>query len=117
MGSLMGPQPYVRTLLCAGVVAALLVSGASAKDRRRLQQPLAPASKLECWFGHCLSLSTTVLVSDACFKTCVAQCGGQFQACVAEAWINNCRAFGDGCDLSCQKTCRSYGGPLLDLTQ
>jgi hypothetical protein len=96
---------------------SLLTSLSFAGDRKELQQPLAPSSKLECWFAHCLSLSTTVLVSDACYRTCVVACGGQFQGCVGRAWVNNCRAQSDGCDLSCQKHCRAYGGPLLDLTQ
>jgi hypothetical protein len=30
--------------------------------------------------------------------------------------LNHCRVLGDRCDLSCQKRCRAYGGPLLDIT-
>ncbi len=57
-----------------------------------------------------------VLRSDACWHTCAAHCGGQFQTCVKGFWINDCRTQDDRCELSCQKTCRTYGGPLLNIT-
>ncbi|HEX2655606.1 MAG TPA: hypothetical protein VHN11_18410 [Xanthobacteraceae bacterium] len=57
-----------------------------------------------------------VLKSDSCWRTCGAYCSGQFQACVKAYWINDCRTQGDRCDLKCLKRCRTYGGPLLDIT-
>jgi hypothetical protein len=100
-----------------GVLAVLFATSlACSGERKKLQQPVVPASKLECHLAHCLSLSTTVLVSDACFRTCTAHCGGQFGICIGGGWLNDCRPQGDRCDLSCLKHCRAYGGPLLDLT-
>jgi hypothetical protein len=99
---------------CAVLLASTSVS--SAGKRHRLQQPVVPASQLQCYTADCLSLSTTVRLSDACFRTCAAHCGGRFQACVGGSWLNDCRPEGDRCDLSCQKQCRAYGGPLLHLT-
>ena len=89
---------------------------ASAGERWNLQQPLAPAPKLHCRSPKCLSLSTTVRVSDACWRTCEAHCAGVLAACVDVFWLNDCRSVSDRCDLSCLKTCRAYGGPLLDIT-
>jgi hypothetical protein len=107
----------VIRIIFLGVVAAVAATAvANGGERKKLQQPLVPASKLECHVAHCLSLSTTVLVSDACFRTCAAHCGGQFQVCIGGGWLNDCRPQGDRCDLSCLKRCRAYGGPLLDLT-
>jgi hypothetical protein len=97
------------------VLTTSLVCGGE-RDRMKLQQPLVPTAKLYCYSANCMSLSSTVLVSDACYRTCAAQCGGRFETCVGAALLNNCRFGGDICDLSCQKRCRAYGGPLLDIT-
>jgi hypothetical protein len=103
-------------LLMLSVVAAATASAAEHKNQhKKLQQPLVPASKLECQSSSCMSLSTSVLLSDECWRTCTAHCGGQFQACVGLFWLNDCRVAGDHCDTGCQKQCRTYGGPLLDL--
>lgn len=101
-------------VLCTAAVAT--ASAAEHKNRHgKLQQPLVPASKLECHSSSCMSLSTAVRLSDACWRTCTAHCGGQFELCVGAAWLNDCRVGGDHCDIACQKQCRTYGGPLLDL--
>ena len=103
-------------LLTLSVAAAATGSAAEHKSQhKKLQQPLVPASKLECNSSSCMSLSASVLLSDACWRTCTAHCGGQFQACVGLFWLNDCRVAGDHCDIGCQKHCRTYGGPLLDL--
>jgi hypothetical protein len=62
------------------------------------------------------SLSSKVIVSDACWRSCVAECSSIFHVCARHQAINGCRAQGDACALGCQKTCRTYGGPLLDIT-
>jgi hypothetical protein len=98
------------------VVLTTSLACAGERDRMKLQQPLVPTPKLYCYSANCMSLSSTVLVSDACYRTCAAQCGGHFETCVGAAVLNNCRFGGDVCDLSCQKRCRAYGGPLLDIT-
>ena len=105
-----------RTLAFALMLAFAAPSLASAGERWNLQQPVVPESKLHCRTPQCLSLSTTVRVSDACWRTCRAHCGGVLVACVNDNWLNDCRYVSDRCDLSCLKHCRAYGGPLLDLT-
>ena len=106
-----------RALLIGIVVLVAGASLAGAGERWNLQQPIVPDSKLQCHSPECLSLSTTVRVSDACWRTCKAHCGGVQVACTHDDWLNNCRALSDSCDLSCLKRCRSYGGPLLDITE
>jgi hypothetical protein len=98
-------------------LAGASTAGAGERERWNLQQPLAPDTKLHCRTAKCLSLSTTVRVSDACWRACEAHCGGAFIACANADWMNDCRAVSDRCDLSCLKRCRAYGGPLLDLTE
>ncbi len=91
-------------------------SGATAGARDgRLQQPLVPSSKLECHSAACMSLSTAVRLSDACWRTCTTQCAARFQGCVGVSWLNNCRDDGNHCNIACQKQCRTYGGPLVNL--
>ncbi len=60
--------------------------------------------------------SRSVRVSDACWRTCETHCKWRFQACATAYRVNDCRIESDACDLSCLKTCRGYGGPLLDIT-
>jgi hypothetical protein len=62
------------------------------------------------------SLSSKIIVSDACFRTCTAECSSQFHVCSRHFALNGCRSRGDACDLGCQKRCRFYGGPLLSIT-
>jgi hypothetical protein len=106
----------VPVLGLALLVVTTSLAYAGERDRMKLQQPLVPVPKLYCHSADCMSLSTTVLVSDACWRTCAAHCGGRFDTCVGATGLNHCRVLGDGCDLSCQKRCRAYGGPLLDIT-
>jgi hypothetical protein len=106
----------LSTIGLALVVLTTSLACGGERDRMKLQQPLVPTAKLYCYSANCMSLSSTVLVSDACYRTCAAQCGGRFETCVGAAVLNNCRFGGDVCDLSCQKRCRAYGGPLLDIT-
>jgi hypothetical protein len=98
------------------LVVATSLACAGERDRKKLEQPLVPVPKLHCYSADCLSLSTTVLGSDACWRTCAAHCGGRFETCVGAPVLNHCRFQGDLCDLTCQKRCRFYGGPLLDIT-
>jgi hypothetical protein len=107
----------MKRALLLGTCLVIIGAGAGgAGERWNLQQPVVPDSKLHCRTPQCLSLSTTVRVSDACWRTCKAHCGGVFVACVNDAWLNDCRYASDRCDLSCLKHCCSYGGPLLDWT-
>jgi len=60
--------------------------------------------------------SNSVRVSDACWRTCETACSRRFQACSRAYHVNDCRSETDACDLTCLKSCRSYGGPFLDIT-
>ena len=104
----MGAFPMTKRVLVFGLVAALLAPPtAQAGDILGDLLPL---------FNTRPSPSSKVIVSDACFRTCVAECGSQFHVCVHAAPLNACRARDDACGLDCQKSCRTYGGPLLDIT-
>lgn len=61
--------------------------------------------------------SEAVLASEACWRTCTAQCGGQFQACLRVVRIEDCTAQNNACDRFCLKDCRLAGGPLLNWTE
>ena len=60
--------------------------------------------------------SNSVRVSDACWRTCETDCSRRFQRCSTAYHVNDCRSESDACDLACLKTCRTYGGPFLDIT-
>jgi hypothetical protein len=61
--------------------------------------------------------STSVWVSDACWRDCSASCTWKMEACVRGGGdADACRPYLDACDRSCQRSCRSpWSGPLLDF--
>jgi hypothetical protein len=54
--------------------------------------------------------------SGACWSECGAQCAWGQNACLQVNAQGQCIAYTDACDRFCQNTCRSSGGPLLDIT-
>ena len=58
--------------------------------------------------------STSVWVSDACWRDCKSSCTWKMEYCVRASDPDLCRPGLDACDRSCQRTCRGFsGGPLL----
>ena len=58
--------------------------------------------------------STSIWVSDACWRDCNASCTANMAACVGATDPDACRPHLDGCDRACQRSCRSiWSGPLL----
>jgi hypothetical protein len=104
-----------RWLVLVGILGVMTCSPAVAGDEG-LIPPWPP------WFrgfpldptGH--AHSNSVRVSDACWRTCERHCSRNFQACATTYHVNDCRSESDACDLACTKTCRTYGGPFLDVT-
>jgi hypothetical protein len=76
------------TLALALVVVMTSPACAGERDRTKLERPLAPACKLYCYLADRMSLSSTVLVSNACWRTCAAHCGGRFDTCVGASALN-----------------------------
>jgi hypothetical protein len=58
--------------------------------------------------------STSVWVSDACWRDCSASCTWKMETCVRSGNADTCRPSLDACDRSCQRECRGpWSGPLL----
>jgi hypothetical protein len=59
--------------------------------------------------------STSVWVSDACWRDCSASCTWRMETCVRGSGdADACRPHLDACDRSCQRGCRGpWSGPLL----
>jgi hypothetical protein len=51
--------------------------------------------------------------SDACWRDCTADCNWRMTACLQDNDADACRPYLDACDRSCQRSCRTRGGPLL----
>jgi len=54
-----------------------------------------------------------IWAGDACWRDCTATCNGRMAACLRAADADVCRPHLDACDRSCQRSCRTQGGPLL----
>jgi hypothetical protein len=57
--------------------------------------------------------SAAIWKSDACWRSCGATCGGQFNSCGRANGPEACRNALDRCDRMCVYKCRNGGGPLL----
>jgi hypothetical protein len=108
----------MRALLAVGCLVWLIVGSPAVAGDNGVGPPPWPP-----WFrGFPLdptprAHSNSVRVSDACWRTCERHCSRNFSACSAAYHVNDCRSESDACDLACLKTCRTYGGPFLDITQ
>ena len=60
------------------------------------------------------SRSATIWNGDACQRECNASCTAKMDVCIRSSDADQCRPYLDGCDRSCQRSCRSWWqGPLL----
>jgi hypothetical protein len=60
------------------------------------------------------SRAASVWNSDACWKECKASCTWKMEYCVRSSSADECRPYLDGCDRTCQRSCRGpWSGPLL----
>ena len=105
-----------RSLLLGCMVGLMAWSAAVAGDQGAVPPPWP-----SWWRGLPLdptarTHSNSVRVSDACWRTCETHCARRFHACATAYAVNDCRAETDACDLACLDGCRTYGGPLLGIT-
>jgi hypothetical protein len=64
--------------------------------------------------------STSVWVSDACWRDCNSSCSWKMEYCVRGNAADTCRPHFDNCNRACQRECRGFsagplGGPLVGL--
>jgi hypothetical protein len=57
----------------------------------------------------------TVWDSGACWSECGAYCTWALNGCLYSDTQGHCLAYTDECDRYCQRSCRTYGGPLLPI--
>ena len=55
----------------------------------------------------------SVWASDRCWKECGAYCAWGLAGCLQQDSQGLCLKLTDRCDRSCQRQCRTYGGPFL----
>ncbi|HZP77036.1 MAG TPA: hypothetical protein VFB45_12900 [Pseudolabrys sp.] len=53
--------------------------------------------------------------SDVCWKTCGASCKAGMDSCLHVDTQGACLHTADACDRSCQRQCRTLGGPFLPI--
>jgi hypothetical protein len=60
--------------------------------------------------------AASVWTSDFCWRDCTGQSAWRFEACIRAASPEYCRSQVDAEDRMCLRTCRTRGGPLLNIT-
>ena len=105
----------MKALLLACLVAVAAMSAAAAADVE-LRRPHTRSYRIAPLPIAPDSLSATVLASDGCWRACEAHCGWHVRTCIKHEGVTGCLPHNDSCDRTCQKQCRTYGGPLLNWT-
>jgi hypothetical protein len=59
--------------------------------------------------------AAAVWASDLCWKQCTTQTGWRFESCSAGHGPEVCRFYLDADNRSCLRSCRTRGGPMLNL--
>ena len=104
---------FAAILLAAATSSALLAMvPAQASDLRQWRNP----ARLYVLPFPRSDRAQAVWESDACWNGCGAQCSWGQNACLRVDAQSHCVAWTDACDRTCLKTCRTSGGPLLDIT-
>jgi len=57
--------------------------------------------------------AAAIWASDACWRDCASSCAWKMEQCVLATDADACLPQLDACDRSCQRSCRTRGGPLL----
>lgn len=57
----------------------------------------------------------SVWASGACWSECGSYCAWGLVGCLARDAQGTCLQLTDSCDRTCQRSCRSSGGPLLPI--
>jgi hypothetical protein len=58
-----------------------------------------------------------VWAEQACWNDCQSTCNAGLATCLQFDAQGRCLKFTDACDRSCQRACRTEGGPLLELVE
>ena len=108
----------MRTLAALFVLIAGLIAPATAGDYKLENRPeiVFPGPK-----GGVVHISpypagkraASIWLSDACWRDCSRDCTWKMEYCVRATPADACRPHLDACDRSCQRSCRTRGGPLL----
>jgi len=94
------------------IVAAPAVVSAADLSRARRAPPATFVDELP--FPR-TERAQSVWASRACWRGCQVQCTWGLNACVNQGPQGECLAWTNGCDRSCQRQCRTMGGPYVNL--
>ena len=59
--------------------------------------------------------AASVWTSDYCWRACTGEASWRFEACIGAHGPEACRPALDADDRTCLRTCRTRGGPMLNL--
>ena len=102
-------------MLLAGLIGPALAGGGYTLENRALL--VFPGSGAERISPYPMSKrAASVWHSDSCFRDCTGQSAWRFEYCIRELGPEACRVRLDADDRICLRTCRTRGGPLLNIT-
>lgn len=108
----------IRALLLIAFVVALLMPGSNRADAADVS--LRPGTSRSVTVLQPLPFprserAQSVWASGACWTECGSYCAWGQAGCLQRDTQGTCLKLTDDCDRSCQRHCRTSGGPLLPL--
>jgi hypothetical protein len=104
----------VFTLLTALIGPALAGAGYTLENRAVIVFPGTGHERVSPY--PMSKRAASVWHSDGCFRNCSGQSAWRFEYCIRELGPEVCRIRLDADDRICLRTCRTKGGPLLNIT-
>jgi hypothetical protein len=106
------PAPALAAaLLIAGMLAPAVAGEYSYDNRPLVTFPKSDTVRVSPYPAG--RRAAAVWNADACWRDCTATCNWRMAACMTSNDADECRPYLDACDRSCQRSCRTRGGPLL----
>lgn len=102
------------------IAAAVIGPGPSVAADMRTARNAGPATSLStsrpAWLPFARSeRAQAVWAGSACWRDCGAYCAWGQTACLSRDAQGQCLKRTDDCDRTCQRNCRTAGGPFLPL--
>ena len=102
--------------LAAGLAAPALAHDYSYANRPQVIFPPGRGSVVHVSPFPMSSRALAVWESDACWRACSSAAAWRFQRCFGLYGPEVCRAAMDADDRACLRSCRTRGGPYLNIT-
>ena len=109
-------RPAAVLLIAAGFAAPAVAGDYSYANRPQVAFPGPRGGMVHVSPFPMSSRSAAIWASHACWRDCVSAAAWRFERCIGQSGAEACRAAMAADDRACLRTCRTRGGPYLNIT-